>query len=479
MQNHSAGVFRELQGISLVLVTLAAAAMLALSASLLAEPATVDIGSRLELFVDQHRIESMRGVRLQLHPPRPAEVVLRFDKPWEGRHSAYVTVLKDGDRYRMYYRGWPAIDGPDQVCYAESLDGIHWVKPDLGLVEWQGSKRNNILWNGIGRHNFTPFVDTRPGVPPSERYKAVGRGLNPRNRLWGFVSADGIHWRTVGDEPVITDGKFDSQNLAFWDRNRNKYVAYFRTSHRGVRAIGRAESDDFRHWSPTTPIELGDTPPEHFYTNATLLYFRAPHYYFAFPKRFNPQRKRLDWYHKTGISEAVVLSSRDGLHFDRTFMQTLIRPGRDERNWGDRSSMPAWGLHQTASDEMSLYYSQHYGFDTAHMRRGVFRLDGIASAHAGYEGGELVTKPLLFEGRRLILNYATSASGSVRVEVQEINGKPIPGFALADAPELYGDAIAEPYTWTSGADVDSLAGKPVRLRFVLKDTDLYSYRFGD
>ena len=85
--------------------------------------------------------------------------------------------------------------------------------------------------------------------------------------------------------------------------------------------------------------------------------------------------------------------------------------GRDERNWGDRSSMPAWGLHQTASDEMSLYYSQHYGFDTAHMRCGVFRLDGIASAHAGYEGGELVTKPLLFEGKRLILNYATSASG--------------------------------------------------------------------
>ncbi len=390
-----------------------------------------------------------------------------------------MTVLKDSDRYRMYYCCWPAIELPEQVCYAESLDGIHWVKPDLGLVEWQGSKRNNILRNGIGSDNFTPFVDTRPCVPNGERYKAVGRGLRPKNRLWAFVSADGIHWRTVGDEPVISDGRFDSQNLAFWDPNRNKYVAYFRISPRGVRAIGRAESDDFRNWSPTMPIELGDTPPELFCTNATLPYFRAPHYYFPFPKRFNPQRKRLDWHHRQGVSEAVVLSSRDGIHFDRTFMQTLIRPGRNERNWGDRSSMPAWGLHQTSFDEMSLYYSQHYGLDTAHMRRGVFRLDGIASAHAGYEGGELVTKSLLFEGRRLILNYATSASGSVQVEIQDVSGKPIPGFALADAPELYGDAIAEPYPWTSGTDVSSLAGKPVRLRFVLKDADLYSYRFGD
>ena len=461
------------------LVAVAALALLAATASSLAAPGAADIGSRLELFLDRHRIETMRGVSLELHPPRRAEVVLRFDKPWEGPHSAYVTVLKHGDRYRMYYRGWPDTEQPDQVCYAESLDGVHWVKPDLGLVEWNGSKRNNILRSGLGSHNFTPFVDTRPGVPADERYKAVGRGLHPKNTLWAFASADGILWRTLGEAPVITDGRFDSQNLAFWDPNRNKYVAYFRVSRRGVRAIGRAESDDFRNWSATTPIELGDTPPEHFYTNATLPYFRAPHYYLAFPKRFNPQRKRLDWHHKKGISEAAVLSSRDGLHFDRTFMEALVRPGRDERNWGDRSSMPAWGLHQTAPDQMSLYFSQHYGFDTAHLRRAVFRLDGIASAHARYDGGELTTKPLLFEGNRLILNYATSASGSMRVEIQDSDGKPIPGFALADAPELYGDAIAEPYRWATGTDVSSLAGKPVRLRFVMKDADLYSYRFGE
>src|SRR5207253_2838729 len=123
----------------------------------------------------------------------------------------------------------------------------------------------------------------------------------------------------------------------------------------GVRAIAKAESDDFLHWGEPVAIDLGETPREHFYTNATTPYFRAPHYYFAFPKRFVPDRKRLAEHNELGISEGVFLSSRDGLHFDRTFLEAFIRPGRDRLNWGDRSNMTAWGLLQTAPDEMSLY----------------------------------------------------------------------------------------------------------------------------
>ena len=134
--------------------------------------------------------------------------------------------------------------------------------------------------------------------------------------------------------------------------------------------------------------------------------------------------------------------------------------------------MVAWGLHQTADDEMSIYYSQNYRFDSHHLRRGVFRLDGIASAHAGFEGGELVTKPIRFTGKRLFLNYSSSASGGIRVEIQDVEGRPIEQFAFKNAKELYGDEIEEAYTWTDGSDVSSLAGQPVRLRFVLKDCDL-------
>jgi len=437
-----------------------------------------DIGSRLELFVDGHRIESMEGVQLVLHHPKRMEVALQFNDAWDGRYSGYATVFQDEGLFRMYYRGWAELQGGEQVtCYAESNNGIHWSKPKLGLFEFGGSKQNNIILKcpqDQGTHNFAPFKDSRPGIPVEQRYKALGG-----RPLYAFVSGDGIHWRRLTDKPVLTKGAFDSQNIAFWDENRRKYVAYYRIFQKGVRAVATAESDGFVQWSDPKPIELGDTPAEHFYTNATLPYFRAPHYYFSFPKRFIADRKRLPHHKEMGISEGIFVSSRDGLHFDRTFMEGFIRPGRDPLNWGDRSNMPVWGILQTAPDEMSVYFSQHYGFPTNHIRRGVLRLDGIASAHAGYAGGELLTKPLRFSGKKLILNYATSASGSIRIEIQNIEGNPIGGFSIAEAREPYGDEIAEAYSWESGADVSSLAGKPVRLRFVLKDADLYSYHFGE
>ena len=435
------------------------------------------IGDRLELFVDQHLIASMKGVRLEMHAPQPREVALTTDKPWEDSDSAYVTVFRDDDRFRMYYRGTGNAGKQEVACYAESKDGIRWTKPSLGLFEFNGSKENNIVWMGEPphvTHNFTVFKDTRPGVPADQKYKAIG-GLP----LFVFASADGLRFRLLSEKPVITKGAFDSQNLAFWDPNKKKYAAYFRIGHEGRRFIATCTSDDYLNWSEPTPIDVGKTPREHFYTNATQPYFRAPHYYFAFPKRFNPSRRRSSKYPNNGISEGIFLSSRDGLHFDRTFLQTLIRPGRDPKNWGDRSNMPAWGLVQTAPDEMSIYYSQNYRFPTHHLRRGVFRLDGIASASAGYEAGELITKPILFSGGKLVLNYATSASGSVRVELQDASGKPLEGFELANSRELYGDEIAETYSWKSGEDVSTLAGKPVQLRFVLKDADLYSYRFAE
>ena len=342
-----------------------------------------------------------------------------------------------------------------------------------------GAVRNGTTscLRGLGTHNFTPFKDPRREVPGHERYKAIGRGIDPKRALHAFASPDGIRWSLVSPEPVFTEGMFDSQNLAFWDPIRARYRCYFRTPYQGVRGIGVVESNDFRRWEDPRPIRLDPPLPEHFYTNATIPYFRNPRYYLAFPKRYLPKRRRLPEHGNDGVSEAVFLSSRDGVHFDRTFLEAWVRPGRDRRNWGDRSSMPAWGLLRTAEDELSVYISQHYRFDSAHLVRATLRLDGFASAHAGYAGGDLVTSPIRFQGRQLVLNYATGAAGSVRVELQTEFGEPLPGFAMRDAPELFGDAIQEVYRWNSGPDVSSLAGERVRIRFVLKDCDLYSYRF--
>ena len=435
------------------------------------------IGSAPELFVDKHRIASADGVELRLHSPRPAEAAVRFDRPWEGPLSAYVTVFRDGDRFRMYYRGWAESEGRDFACYAESADGIRWSKPELGLVEYRGSKANNIVWAGVGVHNFTPFLDANPAALAAERYKAVGRGESNKLSLHAFASPDGIHWKPISDKPVFSDGKFDSQNLAFWDPNINRYRCYFRTPYKGVRGIAVTESDDFRSWGRPRLLVLDPPEAEHFYTNAITPYFRNPSYYFGFPKRFHPERHKIEGHEPEGISEGVFLSSRDGVAFDRVFMEAFLRPGLDRENWGDRSTMPAWGLMQTGDTEMSLYYSQHYRFPTAHVRRGVLRIDGIASAHAGYGGGELVTKPVRFTGSRLMLNYSTGAGGSVQVELRNRFGQALPGLSLDSAPALYGDSIAEEYVWKSGLGAGSGEGEPVQLRFVLKDADLYSYRF--
>ena len=89
----------------------------------------------------------------------------------------------------------------------------------------------------------------------------------------------------------------------------------------------------------------------------------------------------------------------------------------------------------------------------------------------------MFTKPLTFSGRRLTINFATSAAGSVRVELQTAAGKPLDGFALGDCPEIIGDRIEHAVRWAGGADVGAWAGQPVRLRFVMKDADLYSLRF--
>jgi len=471
---------------SLVLRSCVFIATVAAAVSPLAAADVFDLGDRRELFVDRHQIESMTdGATLRMHQPRPAEIALKFDAPWEGPTSAYVTVFQDGDKVRMYYRGSgaPGDDGKlnqQYACYAESTDGGRtFVKPKLGLVEVNGSKDNNVIW-GTPSHNFTAFKDTRPGVPADERYKALkdGRSKAGKRGLYAYYSADGLAWRQASDDAVLTQGAFDSQNLAFWDEAKQKYCSYYRVFTNGVRDIALATSDDFQTWSdPVLIKQSGDERQEQFYTNATTSYFRAPQYYFCFPKRFVKDRSGLEGF--KGISDAKFLSSRDGEHFDRTFMEAFIRPGSDQNNWGDRGTMPAWGLVQTGPDEMSIYYSQHYRHPTAHMRRGVLRLDGIASLHADGAVGELVTKPLTFAGQTLTLNYATSAAGSVQVEIQNADGSSIPGFTLAEAPEAFGDKIDAPFAWKKGSDVSSLAGKPVRLRFVVRDADVYSYRFAN
>jgi photosystem II stability/assembly factor-like uncharacterized protein len=433
------------------------------------------------MFVDDWLIDPAhsRGVSLELQTPVRREVVLTTDKPWEGNASAYFSVFQDGPLYRMYYRGLtPGRDDSDQqlTCYAESADGVHFTRPELGLYEFQGSKNNNIVLRSVDSHNFAPFLDANPAAKPEERYKALG-GVT--GKLFAYASADGLHWKKMQAEPVITKGTFDSLNVAFWDAAEQCYRAYSRYfdqgAYKGHRAIQNSRSDDFLHWSEPEPNRYADgVPPEHFYTNATFPCPGAPHQYLSFPKRFVPARKKVAQIEEPGVSDAMFMSSRDGQNWDRRFLEAWLRPGPDERNWTHRSNMPAWGIVQTAPDEFSMYVSEHYQWPDNRLRRVTIRRHGFASIHAGAEGGEFTTRLLTFDGDRLVLNYATSAAGSLRVEIQDEHGKPLPGFSLNDMDDLFGDELDAVVSWKSGSDLSNFAGKPVRFRFVLRDADLFA-----
>ena len=480
----------------------------AVAAATASEP--IEVGTELQLLADPALIHRLAGgARLDLHRPIPQEVVLVMDRPWEGNAMNYVTVFQDRELYRMYYRGADVAYSNtgsrethrEVTCYAESHDGVHWTRPDLGLFEFNGSKANNIVWDGVGTHDFTPFKDTNPVAAPGSKYKAMGLGETKNGpALFAFRSDDAIHWSAISDKPVITKGAFDSQNLAFWDSTRGEYREYHRDFRNG-RDIRTSTSHDFLHW--TDPVFLDYEPGRisEMYTNQILPYFRAPHLFVGFPTRYvdrgwtkstdalpRPDYRRIRGAKSpregTAVTDTMFMTSRDGRHF-QVWPESFLRPGlRTTESWFYGDIYQNWGLVETRSAiadaprELSVFVTERTMQDRpACLRRYTIRVDGFVSAAAPLAGGEFVTRPLRFHGHRLSLNYSTSAAGRIRVEIQDAEGRPLPGFALADAYEIYGDALEQVAPWKDGAVLGTLAGRPVRLRFVLNDADLFAFRF--
>ena len=490
----------------------------------------VNIGTRLELFLDNYLIEKLAGkADLRLHHPEPTEDVLINDAPWEGSGCGYVSIFKDGDIYRMYYESWQlTVDEngvrtdshPLWTCYAESNDGIHWRKPKLGLFEFQGSKANNIVLTSDKIGNVSAdgghpavFKDENPDASPDAKYKAfrLSNGVIP------FKSSDGIHWLPMSNVPVITNGAFDSQNLAFWDGVNGEYRAYWRYFTggvtpmpydpktwlpSGVRAIRTATSKDFLHWENQSDLKYEDSPSEELYTSQVKPYYRAPHLLIGFPARYVdrgtwsestralPDRENREWRGKTArrygtvVTESLLMASRDGVTFKR-WNEAFLRPGIERPGtWAYGNQYIGWSMVETKSafdgapNELSFYATESYWTGTSDViRRYTLRVDGFVSVNAPMSGGELITKPLRFTGNELMLNFSSSAAGGIQVEIQDETGKALPGFSLDDCPVIFGDTIERVVNWKNGSDVSALEGKPVRLRFVLKDADLFSFRF--
>ncbi len=402
----------------------------------------INIGTRLELIVDEHLIERMSGAaRLRLHSPTMREVAIVADKPWEGNAGIYWTFFQDGDLYRAYYGGQHYDPNTKRfvqrsqpfLCYAQSRDGIHWTKPELGLVEFKGSKKNNIVLGhrslgNIQVKSFSPdhisvFKDTNPNCPPQSRYKALARAGSPTS-LVAFHSRDGIHFSPFSTKPVITKGAFDSLNLAFWDCTRGEYRVYLREFIHGVgggshgwRGIKTATSKDFKHWTDPVWLDFPGAPLEHLYTNQIQPYFRAPHLFLGFPMRYHDpgwseqskalpgrvQRERRAAQNKrfgSGLTDGLFMSSRDGITFKR-WGEAIIRPGlRPKDNWVYGDNCVAWGILETKSSvdgaphELSIYATEsNWSGKSCRMRRYTYRTDGFVSVNASLSGGEFTASP--------------------------------------------------------------------------------------
>lgn len=475
---------------------------------------SINIGSRLELFVDRLLVEDMRDVDFRLHVPHLEPSLL----PMQGH---YMTVFQDDDRYRAYYRqSDPSYAGEhfdgnvgELTCYAESRNGTEWTMPDLSLCEVDGSRHNNVIQRTppFGT-NFAPFLDANPSADPRARYKALAGthpfSERPGSGLHAFQSVDGIHWEIMRQNGVIIPREYglDSQNVSFWSVAEGRYVCYFRSflppadgactpswqltpeclarvrpwtamseeelrdyqrqwTHPipgRYRSISRTTSKDFLNW--TEPVAMApNLPGEHLYTSQTHPYFRAPHIYIALPTRFHPERGE--------STDILFMTTRAGSdRFDRLFTEAFIRPGLDPHRWRNRSNYAACGVVPTGPAEMSIYHGPAG-------RRYTLRTDGFISVHASASLGRLTTRPFTYAGSALTLNLATSAAGGVRVELQDEAGRPLPGRALADCPPIFTDAIEHRVVWNDGGDASAWAGCPIRLLVELCEADLYAFRF--
>ena len=477
----------------------------------------VDIGGRRELFVDNAVIGKTSGdLRLALHRPERKEIVFATDQPWEGNASGYQSVFQADGKYRMYYRGCHFLSNkgnpayPSVLCYAESADGIHWTRPDAGICEFKNSKANNIIVNaemfkavGGDPAHTAAFYDANPACPPDQRYKVVIRG---RGGLYVLGAGDALHFRLLGENPCVTDGAFDSQNVIFWDPAIKKYRAYYRNFRNGIRDILTAASEDILKFPPGKQVAREQGKDYALYTNQMQPYYRAPHIILGFPERYNDRgAEAMKWpamqalpglenrrgrysghpRYATAVTDAVLLASHDG-ETVRLWEESFMRPGpRTKESWVYGDNFIFWGMVETAShlgdapNEISFYSTEAYWEGNAtKIRRSTLRLDGFVSAQATCAGGELVTKPLIFAGGALSLNFETGGPGELKVEIQNPDGTPVPGFALSDCFPIFGDHLDFPVSWKGkGTDVSALAGKPVRLRFTLKDADLYAFQF--
>ena len=473
-----------------------------------------------EVFWDMSLAESVNGVKLKMHEPIRKGTVLTCDKPWEGAYCGYGKIVFDGEKYRLYYRGRGSSDGAQRTdigdhgvwCVAYSYDGKTFTRPDLGIFDFGGDSHNNIVMQlpNYNIDNFSITFDENPNCHPDERYKAfLGDDTQVVRTLHYYVSRDGTHFEER--EAIKAAGRFDSLNVCFWDEKTQRYCLYLRGLHNAdperkipyeienhVRDVRVSYSTDMEEWTEPVRLEYGenDTDEIQLYTN-NIGRYEGTDIFLGIPTRYIDRSKDAQNYNHlpdilgfrpmltekygrvgTAMTEAMLMTSRDGLHFERT-NEAFFTPGIENReNWVYGDGYFIYGWIETSSDfegepnELSLYVGKGYIARPVNFERYTLRMDGFFSWRADYEGGEAITKPFTFEGSELRLNFSTSALGYLRVEILDEDGNAIEGY---DSGRLFGNSTDRPCDFER--PLSDLAGKPIRFKLSMRDADLYAFKF--
>ncbi len=472
---------------------------------------------------DDILIDKAENTEIRMHKPTPRELAVIGDAQWDGVHNNYASIEKVGDRYYFWQRcetpyfnenGHVAHIFPNcPIVYSihESLDGKTFKRKWVDKHLFNGKIHNNIV-HTERLDNWAVCLDENPDCDPNEKFKAFG--MLPATHELGhglgyWVSPDGIDFTFKGK--LKLPGSFDSFNIAFWDKDIGKYRLYYRGEHsiaRGdedfdvvnksrfiVREIRTATTTDFETFDIHGEIDYDEGKEiMQLYTNNVVKYPRAKDMFIALPGRYaerwdssdnlktmplsEMRSKFLDRNDRTatGITDTLLMTSRDGVKFNR-WDEAFLKPYSEYRWWyGD--GWVARGIYETESDvenapnELSFLAVENYRTNLVNWRRYTMRLDGFVSWYSKYTGGEILTKPFTFKGNELELNFETGAMGTLIVTVCDENGNEIDGYKTC---EMFGDTVGRPAVFQK--ELKELEGKPIRLKFYHKDCDLYSFKF--
>ena len=468
-------------------------------------PDIIGLGNRKHLFIDSVMLDMAENVVLTVNKPEKTEVSdFRVTGSWEPSTRLgpmipdICSIWDEGGKLRMLYGNNGQFCGKyTAVSLAESDDGIHWVKPDLGIICWEGSTHNNIVMRNALQG--TAIKDENPACPPDERYKMAAWTMN--RGLHIFTSPDSIHWRR--NETLMFPFDPDGSVEIFWDNQIQKYVGYSRALWGGDyrRYVVRSETAEIDKPWPFTP---SPEPRWHEYENFGMVrpcegelqlmetwgeayrfkghkYPWAPDAYLAFPWRHDRDRNA-----RPG---SYLQTSRDGVNWTRYEPPYYFGGGWELGGKIVREGMVEQGM-VLRGDEIwhfgTARFTEHGGLTHGGTEHdgGYFdkflkltqRLDGFVSADAKDGArGVMRTKPLIFEGKELFVN--AKAKGFLRAGLLDAEGNQLEGYCLRDCAAFTGDKTRVPVRWRGNGNVARLQGKPIRILFELKEAKLFSFQF--